>query len=343
MPKISVCIPTYNRAALLKGCLNSLVRQTYRDIEIIVSDNCSTDATAAVVADCPDPRLRYYRNDSNIGPYPNLNRLLELAQGEYVCILHDDDVYAQDFLEREAGMLDAHPRVVMVHCAVREVDEHGDRRQVVRAYPTTRTLDGRQEFVRYLQGHNVCCSSVMARRTAYQDAGPFDARYLTADFLMWMKLALRGDVAYIADPLLDMRVHAEAVTSWLAPSRWHEEFIAILEEGLALGATVDPSLMAERPALVRQAARAQGRRFLIAALAAIARGDFRLARGHIAVLEKLRDIGLSRSYAVSARWLVNRPGWTALSALARLRRARARRRAGSVGETMIATGDEVQG
>lgn len=335
MPKISVCIPTYNRAALLKECLASLVRQTFRDVEIIVSDNCSTDDTQAVIAACADPRLRSYRNDTNIGPYPNLNRLLELAQGEYVCILHDDDLYAPEFLEREARMLDEHPRAGMVHCAVREVDEQGRQRQVVRAYPTTRILDGKQEFVRYLQGHNVCCSSVMARRTVYRDAGPFDARYLTADFLMWMKLALRGDVAYIADPLLDMRVHPNAVTSWLAPSRWHEEFIAILEEGLALGAAADPSLIARRPALLRQAAKAQGRRFLVAALAAIARGDFALARGHIAVLEKLRDIGLSRGYAVSARLFTNRLGQWALSGVAVLRRARARRRAASIGKTMI--------
>jgi glycosyltransferase involved in cell wall biosynthesis len=317
------------------------VRQTFQDIEILVSDNCSTDDTQAVVAACADPRLRYYRNASNLGPYPNLNRLLELAAGEYVCILHDDDLYAPEFLEREARMLDEHPRVGMVHCAVREVDEQGRQRQVVRAYPTTRTLDGKQEFVRYLKGHNVCCSSVMARRTIYRDAGPFDPRYLTADFLMWMKLALRGDVAYIADPLLDMRVHPQAVTSWLAPSRWHEEFIAILEEGLALGAAADPSLVAQRPALVRQAADAQGRRFLVAALAAIARGDFALARRHIAVLEKLRDLGLSRAYAMSARLLANRPGQAVLSAAAVVRRARARRRASATGTTMITAREEV--
>src|SRR5437870_9918513 len=105
MSKISVCVPTYNRAPLLRECLASLVRQTYRDIEIIVSDNCSTDDTPAVMAECTDPRLRYYRNDTNIGPYPNLNRCLELAKGDYVCILHDDDVYAADFLQREAEML----------------------------------------------------------------------------------------------------------------------------------------------------------------------------------------------------------------------------------------------
>jgi glycosyltransferase involved in cell wall biosynthesis len=339
MSKITVCLPTYNRAPLLKKCLASILNQTVGDYEVIVADNCSTDATAEVVRAFAHPRLRYHRHERNIGPFANMNWLIEHASGDYLCIAHDDDVYGPDFLQRESAMLDRYPNVGMVHCAVHVVDIDGTPRQVVRAYPTTRVLPGRDEFVRYLQGHNVCCSSVMARRALFRD-NPFDSRFLSADFLMWIKFALRADVAYIAEPLLDMRVHPDAVTSWLAPSRWHEEFIGILEEGLALGATAYPSLIAERPALVRQAAKAQGRRFLIAALAAIARGDFQLARGYIAVLERLREIGLSRSYAVLARLTANHIGQRVLSAVALVRRARARRQAESLAKTMVTAREE---
>ena len=254
-----------------------------------------------------------------------MNRLLELARGEYVCIVHDDDIYVPEFLQRESEMLDRYPNVGMVHCAVYEIDVDRTRRQTVRAYPTTRVLAGRQEFVKYLQGHNVCCSSVMARRTLFRDAGGFDVRYLCADWLMWIKFALRGDVAYIADPLLEMRVHGETVTSWLNPSRWHQEFIAIMEEGFTLGSQAYPSLAEERPAILRLAARAQGRRFAIAALAAVARGDFELARGYTAVLDKLREIGLSRLYVIVPKLLTNGVGRRVLSSVARMRRARARK------------------
>src|SRR5207302_211390 len=161
--------------------------------------------------------------------FGNMNYLIEQAQGQYLCIAHDDDVYGPDFLRRESEMLDAYPNVGMVHCAVREVNGDGTPRQAVRAYPTTRVLSGRDEFIRYLQGHNICCSSVMARTELFRE-NPFDARFLCADFLMWMKFALRADVAYVADPLLDMRVHSDTVTSWLNPMRWHDEFVAILEE-----------------------------------------------------------------------------------------------------------------
>jgi glycosyltransferase involved in cell wall biosynthesis len=328
-----VCIPTYNRAPLLGAFLESILTQTVTDFEVIVSDNGSTDATREVIQAYADPRLRYYRNETNVGPFRNMNRLLELACGEYVCIVHDDDVYTPEFLQRESEMLDRHPNVGMVHCAVHAVDADGTYRHTVRAYPSTRILPGQREFRRYLQGHNVCCSSVMARRSLFRDAGPFDSRFLCADFLMWIKFALRADVAYIADPLVRMRVHHDTVTSWLNPSRWHDEFVAILEEGFALGVKADPALAADRRKLYQLAARAQGRRFFIAALSAVARGEFELARGYTTVLEKLRAIGLSPVSALMARCLTNQLGQRVLAPVARLRRARARRTMMALGET----------
>src|SRR5437588_7283045 len=155
MPKISVCVPTYNRAPLLGAFLASLLNQTCRDFEIIVADNCSSDETPQIVHSFADPRLRYHRHDRNIGPFANMNYLIDQARGAYICIVHDDDLYGPEFLERESAMLDSHPAVGMVHCAVYEADAAGERRQVVRAYPTTRVLAGRDEFIRYLQGHNV--------------------------------------------------------------------------------------------------------------------------------------------------------------------------------------------
>ena len=329
MSKITVCVPTYNRAPLLRKCLASLLNQSARDYEVIVADNCSTDGTPEIVRSFTDPRLRYHRHESNIGPFGNMNWLIEEARGEYVCIAHDDDVYGPEFLQRESELLDRYPNVGMVHSAVHEVDIEGTRRQVVRAYPTTRVLPGKDEFVRYLQGHNVCCSSVMARRALFRE-NPFDPRFLSADFLMWMKFALLADVGYVAEPLLDMRVHGDTVTSWLNPMKWHDEFMAIFEEGFALGVQMYPSLEGQREALYRVAGRAQGRRFLTAALAAVARGDFDVARGYADVLEKLRAVGLPRGYTMVARLLTNGAGRRMLRIAAGVRRTRARRLARSV-------------
>ena len=326
-PKVSVCVPTYNRAALLKAFLPTILSQTLRDIEVVICDNASPDDTAEVVRGVTDPRVRYYRNESNLGPFGNMNRLLELARGEYICIVHDDDAYAPDFLEREAGMLDQHPAVGMVHCAVYEIDAHGVRQRTVRAYASTRVLESRSEFLRYLQGHNVCCSSVMARRGVYLASGGFDPKYICADFLMWLKLALLGDIGYIADPLLERRVHDESVTGTLNPRWWYEEFMAIFEEGLAIAARTDPALVRDRDGLVRAAAHAQGRRFFIASLAASAGGAFPLARGYAEILDEMTRLGLPAWYGWVARRLSNGPGRRLLALVSKVRRAKARRSA----------------
>jgi hypothetical protein len=213
----------------------------------------------------------------------------------------------------------------MVHCAAYEVDEDGTRRRVVQAYPTTRVIPGDQEFVRYLQNHNVCCSSVMARRTLYLEAGPFDLDLLCADYMMWVKMAARADVAYVAEPLVNMRVHVDRVTSWLNPARWYQDFRVILDRGLALGAQLKPELVRDRPRIERLAATTQGRRFLVAELAAVSRGEFDLADGYRSVLKDLRSLGLSPMYAWTADALTNGIGRQLLALAARVRRARARR------------------
>lgn len=324
-PKISVCVPTYNRAAFLKPFLASIFRQTLTDFEVIVSDNASTDGTSEVLATISEPRLRCHRNAANLGPFGNMNTLLGLARGEYVAIVHDDDIYEPEFLERLSGLLDQHHNVGMVHCAVHEVDPNGVPQRLVCAYPTTRVVPGDEEFIRYLQGHNVCCSSAMARRSVYLDAGPFDTTLLCSDYLMWAQLALRADVGYVAEPLVQMRVHAFNVTSSLNPERWHSEFVIILERGIEIAARLKPALVRDRLAIVTKGARMQGRRFLIAELAAVSHGDYPLARGYIEVLDKLRALGLSRAYVLTARLLTNRFGQRLLLTVARVRRARARR------------------
>ena len=91
-PKVTIAIPTYNRADdYLKQTLKSALNQTYENIEIIVSDNCSTDNTEAVVNSFNDSRIRYFRQQENIGANNNFNFCLKQAKGEYFLLLLDDD------------------------------------------------------------------------------------------------------------------------------------------------------------------------------------------------------------------------------------------------------------
>src|SRR5687768_14893088 len=91
-PRVSVLIPTYNYARYLDEAIQSAIRQTFTDFEIIIVDNNSTDNTAEVISKyLTDPRIRYYRNKSNIGLINNFNRCLELATGQYIKFLLADD------------------------------------------------------------------------------------------------------------------------------------------------------------------------------------------------------------------------------------------------------------
>ena len=96
-PLVSIGIPTYNRAdGFLKQALQSAVNQTYGNIEIIVSDNCSTDHTEDLVNEFSDSRIKYIKHNNNIGANNNFNFCVNSAKGDYFLLLHDDDLIDPD-------------------------------------------------------------------------------------------------------------------------------------------------------------------------------------------------------------------------------------------------------
>ena len=117
-PRFSIIIPTFNRAELLTQALDSALAQTYPGLEIIVSDNNSTDTTAAGMERYQGTaRLRYHRNTTNLGMVGNWRQALrDLATGDFFLILSDDDYLVDpDYLARAARLLQEHPEVVLVY------------------------------------------------------------------------------------------------------------------------------------------------------------------------------------------------------------------------------------
>src|SRR4051812_3233171 len=99
MARFTIGIPTYNRAQFLGKSLEAACDQSSPDVEVLVSDNASTDETPEVVHSYGE-RVRYHRNPENIGMWPNLIKLVELAEGEYFSWLQDDDLIHRDFVRR---------------------------------------------------------------------------------------------------------------------------------------------------------------------------------------------------------------------------------------------------
>src|SRR5215470_9259999 len=122
MPKVSVCIPTYNTARYLPEAIESALRQEFADYELVICDNASTDETAELCGPFQDKGIRYVRFEETVGQAANWNRCLNMAKGEYVVLLHADDLLRPAFLERATRVMDENPGVGLIHCSVQHVD-----------------------------------------------------------------------------------------------------------------------------------------------------------------------------------------------------------------------------
>jgi glycosyltransferase involved in cell wall biosynthesis len=216
VPRVSVCIPVYNGARYLAQSIASVLGQTYEDFELVVSDNGSTDSTPEVVRAFDDPRVRYLRNESNIGVVGNFNRCIALARADYVCIWHHDDVMRPDNLARKVKVLDGHPQVGFVHSNIERIDADG-RVFGEHWHPDSRRdyVDAGLEFLRRQFGAETlaCAPSMIVRRSAYVRLGGYRADLpYCCDVELAMRLSLFYDVACIGRPLIAYRMYGESAS-----------------------------------------------------------------------------------------------------------------------------------
>ncbi len=125
-PLVSIGIPTYNRAknGNLRRVVERSLGQSYSNIEVIVSDNCSDDNTSDVMAEFSDSRLQYFRQNTNIGPNSNFNFCLDQARGKYFLLFHDDDSIDPDFIETCMASLEEGKDVGIIFTGVRVIDQN---------------------------------------------------------------------------------------------------------------------------------------------------------------------------------------------------------------------------
>ncbi len=126
-PEVSIGLPVFNGEKYLAETLDSILAQTYRDFELIISDNASTDNTGSICESyvAKDSRVRYYRNKTNVGVSANFNRVFHLSSARYFKWAACDDICAPDFLEKCVKVLDANPSVVVCHSKTGRINDHG--------------------------------------------------------------------------------------------------------------------------------------------------------------------------------------------------------------------------
>jgi glycosyltransferase involved in cell wall biosynthesis len=225
MPKVTVIIPNYNHARFLEERIHSVLNQTYQDFEVLYLDDASTDNSNQVFAQFVDnKRIRAIYNPVNSGsPFKQWNKGIREAKGEYVWIAESDDSADERLLAKLVAQLDQHPTVGIAYCQSLNVDESNNILSSRENW--TADLDeqrwkkdfvnnGKDECSRYLIRKNTIpnASAVLIRRTIYQRVGGADENMkICGDWMMWGKILLVSDIAFVAEPLNRYRSHHNTV------------------------------------------------------------------------------------------------------------------------------------
>ncbi len=243
-PLVSVVVPVYNGETYLRESLESILGQTYRNLEVLLMDDASTDGAPEILRSYAerDGRVRYERQSRNRGIFGNINDGIALARGDYVAIHHSDDVYDPAILDIEVAYLERRADVGAVFCTDIFIDPSGREFGRLELPPEIRAA----EVLSYsdvlngiLRHQNVFIrgGTSLIRRAVYQEVGSFDDRYsLRADLDMWLRIVRRHPIAIVDRPLVRYRTHAENSSRRYArlrtePELWFSVMDRVLDDG----------------------------------------------------------------------------------------------------------------
>jgi glycosyltransferase involved in cell wall biosynthesis len=214
-PSITVALATYNGERHIRKALDSIVGQTLPAAEVLVLDDGSTDATADIVRGFGSA-VRLVQQ-ANTGVARAFNRLFEMAEGDFVALAADDDIWLPDKLQNQAGVLAAHPEVDVVFS---HAEYFGDRS----GPHSTPSQDGLQDSrllrMSLFEKTVICAPSAVIRRSLHERLGGFRDDLPAEDYEFWFR-ALRGDATFYFDPRLAVRYrrHARNQSGNLGPLR----------------------------------------------------------------------------------------------------------------------------
>jgi glycosyltransferase involved in cell wall biosynthesis len=203
MPRVSVVVPAYNAELFIAEAIESVLAQTFVDFELIVVDDGSTDCTKAAISSFTDERLRYLWQENGERSAAR-NAGIRSAHGEFVAFLDADDAWLPDKLARQVALLDADSEIGLVYCGAWKLRDGvivGQQKAAHRGN-VVRTL---------LSVDNVIAgsaSAAMIRRDVLEEVGGFDERLVIfEDWDLWLRIARRSQVDFVAENLVNVRLH----------------------------------------------------------------------------------------------------------------------------------------
>lgn len=198
-PLVSIGMFAYNEARFLRASLDSLLAQDYANFELIISDNCSTDATEAICREyaARDPRIQYHRQASNIGSAANSIHVLNLATGKYFMWASGHDLWSPTLLSRCAALLESHPSAALACASADWIDEEGFAWDKESGWYDSRGLEAMQRFFMVFWGNAHPILGLI--RTRYLRELPKIHACVGSDQIVLAELALKGDFLHASD------------------------------------------------------------------------------------------------------------------------------------------------
>ncbi|MBW4668113.1 MAG: glycosyltransferase [Cyanomargarita calcarea GSE-NOS-MK-12-04C] len=218
MPKITICIPTFNRINLLPFAIESVLKQTYQDFELIICDDGSSDGTVKLMSQYTDSRIKYIRHPQNIGKSNNMRSGFDAASGEYFIKFDDDDRLTPDFLAHTAQILDNNSDIDFVGTDHWIIDINNIRdnektqensRRWGRANLPEGVIENLLEVVFVQQSFQI--GATLFRQQILQESGFMQPNWQNCeDNDLFVRLAVAGKKGYyLPELLMEYRVHAE--------------------------------------------------------------------------------------------------------------------------------------
>ena len=228
---VSVCMPVYNAEKYVKEAIHSILSQSYKDFELLIIDNCSTDSSVDRIKEINDDRIVLIENKKNMGLAYSRNKMLELAKGKYIALMDSDDVATPDRLKREVMYLEEHKDIVAVGGYASIIDKDGYGLDLFRPQ-----LQNPKYIRAYMIFNNaIPNSSAMIRKKIIDEN---HIRYMhdyygVEDYKFWCDLLQVGDIANIGEIFLNYRklISGVSYTSEKEEKR-KEIFMSIQKENL---------------------------------------------------------------------------------------------------------------
>lgn len=206
IPTVSVIIATYNRDKFIGEAVQSILDQTYKDFEIIIVDDGSSDSTKEIIESLKDPRVHYYYQE-NKGRSNARNKALALAKGKYITFLDSDDLYLPSKLEIQVKYMEENPDIHMIYTSAYCIDEIGNS---LKHKYEAKTSGKIYKDIAFFVPVTITLPTVMVRKEVFEKAGNFDeVMYRFEDTDMWRRISKHYQIGAISEFTCKLRTHSD--------------------------------------------------------------------------------------------------------------------------------------